>query len=340
MVKKKTIVFIIKAVVSTSLLYLIIINIDWHEVSKNLKSANYILLVVAFILNIVERAELTYKWNLLIWIRGIQISFVRLFFINSIGGFWGLFLPSSLGTDVVRGYYLAKNNSAKSITISSIVVDRILGMFSLMLLGVISLFVAGALIPNTNIRFYALFLFVIVTILFYLFQKEKTAFFIKELLKKIKYKKLTEAISKLHFSILEYRKYPKTLILSFLITVLVQITRVLTYYMIALAFNISFPIIYFFLIIPIIMLVIMIPVSIGGLGVREGTFIASFALVGMSMNNAVIISFSNSFINTLVTSLGGIVYLFYNSSVKLPDMKTEKDLILENKPGIGGDEIK
>jgi len=73
------------------------------------------------------------------------------------------------------------------------------------------------------------------------------------------------------------------------------------------------------------MLVIMIPISVGGLGLREGTFVAFFTLVGMSMNDAVIISFINSFLDTLNTLiLGGGGYLFYKAPLK-------EQIILENK---------
>ena len=80
------------------------------------------------------------------------------------------------------------------------------------------------------------------------------------------------------------------------------------------AFGVSVPIIYFFLFIPVIMLVLIFPISIGGLGVREGTFIAFFSLVGMSVNDAVIITFTSTFIDTLNTLFGGVAYLFFNSS--------------------------
>ena len=62
------------------------------------------------------------------------------------------------------------------------------------------------------------------------------------------------------------------------------------------------------------MLVLIFPISIGGLGVREGTFIAFFSLVGMSINDAVIITFTSTFIDTFNTLSGGIAYLFFNPS--------------------------
>ena len=329
MLQKKSLIFILKVITSISLLTFLLVNVDWNTVLKSLKSANIFLIVTASLLNIIERFEMTYKWNLLIRVRNIIVKFGRLFWINSIGSFLGLFLPSSLGTDVVRGYYLVKNNSEKSVSISSVFVDRVLGMFSLLLLGVISVFFAGELIEKFNIKFYVVAIFLLSIIVFYLFQRDESAIYFNKIFNRIKHKKIVENVLKLHTSILEYKKYPKTLLLSFLITLLVQVTRVLTYYFIALAFNIQISVIYFFLFVPIIMLIIMIPISIGGLGLREGTFVAFFTLVGMSMNDAVIISFINSFLDMLNTLiLGGGGYLFYKSPLK-------EQTILENKYELG-----
>ena len=326
---KKTIFIIIKAIISISLLTYIIISIDWNEVANNLRSANFLLLSVVFLLYILEQVELTYKWNILIGARGINISLFRLIIINSIGSFWGLFLPSSVGTDVVRGYYLTKNNSEKSISVSSVFADRILSMFSLLLLGVIFMSISGDLLSKFNVRTYIILLTVSVTILFYFFQKEKTAYFLKEKLKSVKYKKFFDLLVKLHFSILEYKKYPKALLASFFVSLLVQVTRVVIYYIVTISYNIHVPIIYFFIFVPLIMIILMIPISIGGLGVREGTFIGFFSLVGMSINEAVIISFTTTLMNTLIILLGGIAYLFYSSSFNLK----EKEISLKNPHG-------
>lgn len=323
---KKIFITILKAVLSISLITFLLINVDWDTVISSVKNANIWMLIAASMLNIIERFEMTYKWNLLIRIRNIVVPFWKLFWINSIGSFLGLFLPSSLGTDVVRGYYLVKNNSEKSVSISSVFVDRVLGMFSLLLLGVISVFFVGNIIDQFNIRVYVVIIFVLTVIIFYLFQRNESKKILQKILAKVKHKNLIENGIKLHNSILEYKKYPKTVWLSFVITILVQITRVLTYYFIALAFNIQISIVYFFLFVPLIMLVIMIPISIGGIGVREGTFVAFFKLVGMSINDAVLISFLNSFLDTLNTLiLGGGGYLFYKSPLK------EKPIIENNQ---------
>ena len=150
MKKKKVLLFILKAVVSVSLLLFIILKINWAVVATNLKDANYYFLSLTILLFIIERSEITYKWNLLIRARGIMVSFGRLFLINLIGSFWGLFIPSSLGTDFARGYYLAKNNEEKTVSVSSVFVDRILGIFSIFLLALLSVTFAGDILSKYN----------------------------------------------------------------------------------------------------------------------------------------------------------------------------------------------
>lgn len=77
----------------------------------------------------------------------------------------------------------------------------------------------------------------------------------------------------------------------------------------------------------------MIPISIGGLGVKEGTFVAFFTLVGMSINDAVIISFINTFLDTLNTLiLGGGGYIFYKAPLKDQSiLKNKNNLVKSNE---------
>jgi uncharacterized protein (TIRG00374 family) len=180
----------------------------------------------------------------------------------------------------------------------------------------VSVILAGDLISKINIKIYVFLFFVLLVVIFYLFQREEPARYFVKILEKIRYRKLAEIFSKLHTSIIEYKKYPKTILLSFFFTILAHVTRVFIYYFVALSLNIPVPLIYFFLFIPLITLIIMVPISIGGLGVGEGAFVAFFMLIGISLNNCLIMAFTNTIINTFFTLLGGVVYLFYNHPVK------------------------
>jgi len=62
--------------------------------------------------------------------------------------------------------------------------------------------------------------------------------------------------------------------------------------------------------IPLIMVLIMLPVSFNGIGIREGSFVAFFAMVGVSSADAFVVSFTVSLLMTLTTAFGGLIYLF------------------------------
>lgn len=246
MITKKKLLSFLKFIISIALIWYIASKIDWNKAISNLENANLFFIVLTFILIFFERAQLTYKWNLLIRARGINTGFWRLFIINSIGAFWGLFLPSSIGSDVAKSYYLIKNNSEKSVSISSVLVDRILGILALLLLSVVSLLMAGDLISQFNLKVFVFIFFLIFLFSVYFFQLEKTYNILEKIFKKIGFKNITEKILKLHSSVLEYKKHPKTLLVTFVLTVFVNITRVLIFYVISLAYSIPIPIIYFY----------------------------------------------------------------------------------------------
>jgi len=312
----KKFLIVLKFVISFSLLAYIINKTDWDRAYQDISNANYYLIVTAFLLNIFERVELTFKWNLLIRARGIVVSFGRLFLINAIGTFWGFFLPSSLGTDVVRGYYLVKNNSEKLVSISSIFVDRFLGLLSLTIIASVAITLSSHTISGIDLKIVLYLISAGMLAAFYLLQNERSSKWFTSLLTRIRFKKVVTPVIKLHQSILEYKNHKEVLWYSFTINFIVQLTRIMIYYFIAIAFGISIPFFYFVLFIPVIMIVLLIPISIGGLGVREGTFIAFFASVGVPVQDAVVITFTNTIINTTNTMLGGLVYLFYNNSPK------------------------
>jgi hypothetical protein len=82
---------------------------------------------------------------------------------------------------------------------------------------------------------------------------------------------------------------------------------------------------YYFIFVPLIMLLIMLPVSFNGFGVREGSFVVFFARVGVPSSQAFIISFVVSVLTTLMTAVGGVVYMFDKSAAAPEDGRRMTD---------------
>jgi uncharacterized protein (TIRG00374 family) len=316
---KKKIVFSLKIIISLSLLTYLLSKIEWQKSLITIQNANFLWITIAVILSLLDNMLLTYKWDLLLKVRGKLVSFWRLLAINMIGGFWGLFLPSSLSTDVIRGYYLIKTSSDKAISITSIFVDRLLALLALLVFVSAAMFFAGEILKDLHFGYYILGLFLFLGVVYIIFNNKKFSNLLQKLNDRFEDNKIISNIIKLRTALIEYKKYPLTLSLSFILSIVVQLFRVIWYITIAWAFGIHIPLVYYFIFCPLIIVILMIPVSIGGLGVREGAFVALFTIAGMSLDQAVIVSFTSSLITNIVTISGGIVYLFYRSEYKRND---------------------
>jgi uncharacterized protein (TIRG00374 family) len=97
----------------------------------------------------------------------------------------------------------------------------------------------------------------------------------------------------------------KVLALSFLI----QIARIMIAYVSALALNINLSLVYFFLFIPLITIILMLPTTVGGIGVSEGAYVYFFSRVGMSTHGAFALAILLRTIFTFLALPGGIIYI-------------------------------
>lgn len=81
------------------------------------------------------------RWQILLRVQGIRISWRRLYGLLMVGLFFSLFIPGGTGGDLVKGYYLLKEAPVgrKTSAALSVVMDRLLGLIGVAILtGVIT----------------------------------------------------------------------------------------------------------------------------------------------------------------------------------------------------------
>jgi glycosyltransferase 2 family protein len=119
-------------------------------------------------------------------------------------------------------------------------------------------------------------------------------------------------LKNLHQEIYYFKRHKKVLIKNVLLSVLIQIISPITSYIIILSFGYEVSILYFFLFLPIIGAITLLPISIGGLGVRESLSVAFFAnKAGLLTSDVAFAMSSLSFSFLIVYSLiGGLIYVF------------------------------
>jgi uncharacterized membrane protein YbhN (UPF0104 family) len=101
------------------------------------------------------------------------------------------------------------------------------------------------------------------------------------------------------------RLFIEVLIISFW----VQSARIIMHYFLALALGCTVPVVYFFLFVPIIAIIASLPISLGGIGMREQTGVLLFAMAGMAGSDAFAMEFLAFVVAVLSGLPGGILFI-------------------------------
>jgi uncharacterized protein (TIRG00374 family) len=113
-----------------------------------------------------------------------------------------------------------------------------------------------------------------------------------------------------------YRGHHRALGQAFGLSLLLQALIIVTYYLIGAGLGLGVPLLYFFLFVPLITCLSMLPVSVAGLGIREGGVIYFFAKVGVPAAAALGMSLVWFSLTVVVSGLGGLVFLLDSHAAK------------------------
>ena len=127
---------------------------------------------------------------------------------------------------------------------------------------------------------------------------------------------LGERISKVRGSFILYRTRMDILALVLLISVFVQILRVAVYYLVGEAMGLSLDFRHFMVFIPIIAVVAAVPISFGGIGVRENFGALLFHRVGVGLAPSLALMFIGYLSGILASLAGGVVFVLRRSQEK------------------------
>ena len=299
--------------ISVSIILLIFLfkfnKIDIHLLLVNIKSADKHLLLLAFFIFLFNYILCLYRWKMLLKAADIHLPFKRIIVSFSGGIFFSLFLPSTIGGDLARSIDLATHTKRPREVVATVLLDRLSGYVGLVIIVLCSLFLGWRFVQYPSVLLSVIIitvvLIVILAILFnnFLFSK------VNKLLDSPGAGKIRESIKNLHEEIHVFRHYKKVILNNLLMSLVIQAITPITFYITALSLGINKEIIYFFIFLPIIGVITLLPISIGGLGVRENMTVLFFAQAGINQNSAVAMSLLNFFFILVYGAIGGLIYV-------------------------------
>ncbi len=282
-----------KILVSISLLVYFFSTIDFPKFLQILKQISTPFLLFIFILIIVRNYISAFRFQILCKIK----KHVGLFTLGNhyfIASMFNMFLPTSIGGDGVRVLLLKREGVDQVDSLSLILIERFVGFFSFVLFAFTGLFfislpiIISVIVIGITICYISLFVFVF-------FPSDRFRGWSKFS------GKATEILEQL-------RTNRAHLLQVMLASLIFQLVSIYIRYMVALSFGIDIGFAPFLVFIPLINLISLLPISLGGMGLREFGFVLLFSQVGLTQEQALLVSLGTFM--TLVTSaiIGALIF--------------------------------
>lgn len=269
---RKRVFFILKLVISATLIGWILWGADLAAVGRALAGVDPAWLALALCLQGVGAAIVTLRWQGLLAAKGIRPSFGYLFASTLSAGFFRQFMPSIVGGDIIRGYDAWRAGAAPGLAAVSLMLDRLFGLMALLLFAVIALALSGDL--SQRIPFIWLWLamgggaLVLLLVAMTSGQMSRLSRLSVHLAGPV-----ASRLGKIGNGLRMYRGEGPALRRAFALSILLQINVVGFYWVLSLALGLGLDYAIFYVIVPIAIFVMMAPITINGVGLRETVFV-------------------------------------------------------------------
>lgn len=304
---------VLKIIISVVLLVWLLQRIGIEHILYQLQSASRYWLAIALLVFGVSNILGAVQWFLLLRSQKFQFSFLHVLSYYLVGLFFNNFLIGYVGGDALRIYDVARKTGDSTIAVSSVVLDRFIGFFTLTSLAMgVSVFQIQKLASHRAIYFIGIILLLWMAT-FFLLLHEKAGLSFGRLFKPFLPHTIVQKIHDIYMAINQYRHQRLVLLQILGISILVQTLRIVTHYCTALAVGVQAHILYFFIFIPIIAMFASLPISFGGIGVREQSGVTLFAALGLAASKVVTFEFLAYIVGIIATLPGGLIFALRGS---------------------------
>lgn len=309
---KKRLSVLIRIAVSFGLLAGLfwIMRKDAKNILEILFSCNTKYLAAALAIFICNSAALAYRMKIVFHGENLSITFWESLQLTCIGFFFNNFLPTAVGGDVIKAHYAATHNNSRMRSYASVMMDRVIGLYSFLIVAAVALIVDRGNFQVASIRPIVFSFLILGITIFVTVTSKRVAVIMERFFMRIKLGKLGSHLDSLYKIVHDYKNRLDVVGKSLLVSIFSQCVYFITIYMFFLSLGSQVHLGNVFLVMPVVTFISMMP-SVGGLGVRESAIVAFFSpLTGK--DTAFAASLLLLFGLFAVSFIGGIFYLHWS----------------------------
>ena len=300
---------ILRILVAVVLTAIVLYAAHPSDIIRATVSADVLWLSAAVALVLVDRSLMALRWiDLLVALTpGSRPPFSRVLRIFFVSSFVSNFIPS-VAADMYRAYALARCDVHLAESTASVLMDRVLGVLSMVIVAACALpfardlGVARGLLLGLAIAFVACAIAGVIV-----FSERAAAAFVRTMTM-IPLDVVRRAAESLTAAVRRYSRHHAALVRVLIMSIAVQAIRVIQAWCLGEALGIDLPLLVYFAAVPVIVLIMQVPVTINGLGTTQVAFVALLGANGADPARVTALSLLFLALGAIGTVPGGILY--------------------------------
>lgn len=298
--RNKLLNLIARIAISIIMLLLLITKIDFHEIIKSLINTNHTVLIIGVVIYLLAQFINAYKWKLIANNAGFSNKLREYTDYYFVGLFFNLFLPTTVGGDISKAYYLSKHDlqNRKAPAIYSVLAERYSGVVIIVWVGTIALFMPiGSPVP-------AVFkiLMSMLSILIFIVTPAFPSFWMQ-------YFKRKKWVRTMLRDIRAYWSNPRLVVKVIYWSTMYHMLVLGIHMLLGNAMEINIPVEYYIMAYSMAAMAGFLPVAFNGIGPREWAYVYFLSFAGVKESDALIFSVFWFGIMLFSSLFGAIFYL-------------------------------
>ncbi len=299
----------LKVAISLGLLAFLVGRINLDQLGRALEHANPRWLALAGAVMLTSNLLGAYQWSRLLRAVEIRIPFWKVCAYYHVGLFFNNFLPANVGGDFARVLDASRHADSRAAALSTVLLDRVIGTVALAGLALVTT------LPAID-RFHFVFAYLALVGFFVLSVALLWAVFhpawlelAERVLARVGLGRLKPHLDDLSRRLTGFRGQRRLFLELLSIALVVQFLRIFVHALTARSLGLHIALTYFLLFVPLLAVIVSLPISLNGIGVREGAGIVLFGLIGVSRAQSFTLQFTTYLVAVAVSLLGGLIVL-------------------------------
>lgn len=301
-----------KIAVSLGLIAYVFSKVHLEEVAVSLAAANPWWILLAFVLFLGALAINGLKWMVLLHAQQVNVPFRIVLWYTFVGFFFNNFLPANIGGDLIRGYGMARYTDRTAQAAVSVVLDRFIGLIAYVATAAVMSIFLVVVLGRSELQWLEWLAFLMLAALvgaLAILLSRRLRNLLLPLFRWRPLQPLAPTYEGVSSAFEAYRFQYRALFHAFLLGLAGLMATNLVNWLLFHATGGDVAFTYVLLFNPLIALVLLLPISVGGHGVIQGAYPFFYGLADVPQTQAVAVSVLMSFIIIVASLPGGVLWL-------------------------------